>query len=296
VAEGSRSCADCHTAAPHQGKELLNHHLNRHTEHIACMTCHNPIYAKDSPTKTFWDWSTAGDKKRKVKKDEHGMPDYMWKMGDLTWERSVKPAYAWYDGKVKRYLLGDKINTGGVTPLTEPVGHIKDPNSKIYPFKVMGGKQAADAVHNYLLVPHLVGPDGYWETLNWLTAFADGMRPTGLPFSGQYKWVESIMYLGLNHEVLPKVFALSCVQCHASLKTERPCGRCHQEKRDVDFKKLALQGIDFKLLHGKGPEARQWAETTYYIGFEKLGYKGDPIIFGGRFKQLPLGLRFVKKE
>jgi octaheme c-type cytochrome (tetrathionate reductase family) len=296
VSEGSRSCADCHTAKPHRGKELLNHHLNRHTEHLACMTCHNPIYAKDSPTKTFWDWSTAGDKKRQVKRDEYGMPDYDWKTGDSTWEGRVKPAYAWYNGKVRRHLLGDKINTSGVTVITEPVGHIKDSNSKIYPFKVMGGRQAADAVHNYLLVPHLFGPGGYWQSQDWQKAFADGMEAAGLPYSGQYKWVETIMYLGLTHEVLPKKFALSCVQCHASLKTNRSCGRCHQDKREVDFQKLAFQGIDFKLVHGKGRDARQRAKTTYYIGFEKLGYKGDPILFGGRFKQLPLGWRAASKK
>lgn len=296
VAEGSRSCEDCHTAIPHQGKALLNHHLNRHTEHIACTTCHNPIYAKYNPVKTFWDWSTAGDKRRKVEKDENGMPDYTWDTGDFIWGMSVKPAYAWYNGKVKRYVLGDTINTEGVTALTEPVGDINDPNSKIYPFKVMGGRQAADAVYNYLLVPHLFGPGGYWEALNWQKAFADGMEAAGLPYSNQYKWVETVMYLGLNHEVLAKKFALSCVQCHASLKTERSCGRCHQDKREVDFNKLAFQGIDFKFLHSEGRAAQERVESTYYIGFEKLGYKGDPIVFGGRFKQLPLGWRSGSKK
>ena len=296
VAEGSRSCEDCHTALPHQGKGLLNHHLNRHTEHLACMTCHNPVYAKCNPTKTFWDWSTAGDKKRKAKKDEHGMPDYDWKYGDFTWETSVKPAYAWYNGKVKRYLLGDKINSEGVTLITEPVGNINDPNSRIYPFKIMGGTQAADTVHNNLLVPHLYGPDGYWEDPNWQKAFADGMAAAGLPYSGQYKWVETRMYLGLTHEVMAKKLALSCVQCHASLRKERSCGRCHQDKREVDFKELAFQGIDFKIVHKKGADMQNMINSTYYIDFEKLGYKGDPIEVGGRFKQLPLGWRLDSKN
>jgi octaheme c-type cytochrome (tetrathionate reductase family) len=296
VAEGSRSCTDCHTSSPHMGKELLNHHLNRHTEHLACMTCHNPIYAKCNPVKTFWDWSTAGDKSRKVHRDEHGMVDYEWKTGSSTWEGMVKPSYAWYNGKVRRYLLGDKINTSGVTGITEPVGQIKDPKSKIYPFKVMRGRQAADAVYNYLLVPHLFGSGGYWETLHWPKAFAEGMEAAGLPYSGEYKWVDTIMYLGLTHEVLPKKFALSCVQCHASLKTKRSCGRCHQDKRQVDFEELAYSGIDFKLAHSRGRSANDWTKSTFYIGFEKLGYKGDPIVFGGRFKQLPLGWREASKK
>jgi hypothetical protein len=28
---------------------------------------------------------------------------------------------------------------------------------------------------------------------------------------------------------------------------------------------------------------------TDYIDFKKLGYKGDPILYGGRFTKLPLG-------
>jgi octaheme c-type cytochrome (tetrathionate reductase family) len=296
VAEGSRSCEDCHTAVPHKGKELLNHHLNRHSEHLACMTCHNPAYAKHNPTKIFWDWSTAGDKQRKVKKDEHSMPDYNWKYGDFTWETSVKPAYAWYNGKVRRYLLGDKINTEGVTRLTEPVGNIKDPESRIYPFKLMGGKQAADEVHNYLLVPRVFGPGGYWEDLNWQKAFADGMEAAGLSYSGHYKWVETRMYMGLTHEVVAKKFALSCVQCHGSLMKERSCGRCHQDKREVNFNKLAFQNIDFKLVHSKSRDTQSMIHITNYIDFEKLGYKGDPIEFGGRFKKLPLGWRLDAKR
>ena len=296
VAEGSRSCEDCHTAVPHQGNELLNHHLNRHTEHIACATCHNPFYAKWAPTKTFWNWSTAGDKKREVNRNEDGMPDYDWRMGSFTWQKRVKPAYAWYNGKVKRHILGDKIKKEGVTHITEPLGEINDSKSKIYPFKYMGGRQAADAVNNYLLVPHLVAPGGYWETMDWQKSFTDGMKAAALPYSGQYKWVETNMYIGLNHEVLPKKFALSCVQCHASLRTERSCGRCHQDKRDVDFKQFAFQNIDFKRLHSKEEGVKEWVESTYYIGFEKLGYKGDPIIYGGRFKQLPLGWGVASKE
>ena len=296
VAEGSRSCENCHTAAPHHGEELLNHHLNRHTEHLACMTCHNPVYAKCNTTKTSWNWSTAGDKQRKIKKDARGMPDYNWKYGDFAWNESVKPAYAWYNGKVRRHLLGDKINTGGTTLISAPVGEINDPKSRIYPFKIMDGIQAADSVHNYLLVPHLFGADGYWKILNWQKAFAGGMEAAGFSYSGKYKWVKTRMYLGLTHEVMAKNFALSCVQCHSSLTTDRSCGRCHQDKREIDFKALAFQGIDFKFAHGKGRATPDMVLGTNYMDFKKLGYKGDPIEYGGRFKQLPLGWRLALKK
>jgi hypothetical protein len=35
--------------------------------------------------------------------------------------------------------------------------------------------------------------------------------------------------------------------------------------------------------------------VTDYLDFKALGYKGDPIICGGRFKKLPLGYRKSEK-
>ena len=297
VAEGSRSCEDCHTHSPHkfhagkghEGHNLLNHHLNRHTEHVACQTCHSPVYSKCKPTKTWWDWSKAGDKKRKPKKDKYGMPDYSWKKGEFKWKESVKPAYHWYNGKVKRYLLGDKINRGGVTKLTEPEGDIMDKDALIYPFKPMRGKQMADAENDYLIVPHLFGPGGYWKTLNWQKSFEQGMKAVGLPYSGKYDWVETVMYWGLHHETMPAKNALGCAQCHGSLAGERTCNRCHQDNRNVDFKKLSEYGTDFSWMKSRGRDVSDLIGRTDYIDFKALGYKGDPILYGGRFKQLPLG-------
>jgi hypothetical protein len=260
------------------------------------VTCHHPVYAKYAPVKTYWDWSTAGDKERQVRRDEDGMPDYSWQAGDFTWGREIKPVYAWYNGKVKRYLLGDPIKAEGVTALNEPVGDIRDAKSKIYPFKIMGGTQAADAKYNYLLVPHLAGVGGFWQTLDWQQSFGSGAAASGLAYSGNYKWVETAMYLSLNHEVLPKVFALSCVQCHESLRNELSCGRCHQNKRGVDFKKLAYSGIDEKLIHLTRKADRSQINETDWISFKALGYKGDPIVYGGRFKKLPLGWKVASQK
>jgi hypothetical protein len=58
----------CHSDTPHYGDGLLDHHLNKHSDNIACTTCHAPVYAKCKPTKTFWDWSKAGDKTASRKK------------------------------------------------------------------------------------------------------------------------------------------------------------------------------------------------------------------------------------
>ena len=297
VVEGSISCEDCHSDTPHYGNDLLDHHLNKHCQNIACNTCHSPVYAKCKPTKTWWDWSKAGDKKREVQKDKYGMPDYDWKKGDFIWKESPKPVYGWFGGFMKRVFLGDKVDPEAkVIKLAEPVGSIKDPNSKISPFKIMKGIQPLDAEHHYFLIPHLYPRDkedrtAYWKHLDWQKAFTDGMEAAKLPYSGKYAWKETWMYWGVEHEVMPASMALSCVQCHDSLKGERTCNRCHQDSREIDYKELAHKGTDFSYMQSKGRDVSQLIGSTDYIGFKELGYKGDPIIHGGRFKKMPMGYR-----
>jgi octaheme c-type cytochrome (tetrathionate reductase family) len=297
VVEGALNCQDCHGARPHYGNSILDHHLNKHCENIDCNTCHSPVYAKCKPTKVWWDWSKAGDKTRKPRKDKYGMGDYDPKKGEFAWRESAKPVYRWHGGFYKRVLLGDRIDLeAAVTNIAEPVGSIRDPNSKIAPFKIMKGVQPADAKHAHLLVPHLFPRDkedktAFWKHFDWQKAITEGMRVAGLPYSGNFKWVETWMYWGVDHEVMPADMALSCVQCHDSLKGERTCDRCHQDSRLIDFKKVAHKGTDFSWMAERGRDVSHLVGTTDYIDFKALGYKGDPILHGGRFKQLPMGYR-----
>jgi hypothetical protein len=180
------------------------------------------------------------------------------------------------------------------TRITEPIGSIGDPHSRITPFKIMSGIQPVDAEHRYLLIPHLYpyGKDdktAYWKNRDWQKAIAEGMEKAKLPYSGKYMWVATDMYWRIEHEVMPKESALSCVQCHESLKGEKTCDRCHQDSRNVKFKELAERGTDFRYMQSQGRDVGDLIGVTNYIEFKKLGYKGDPIIYGGRFKQLPLG-------
>ena len=225
------------------------------------------------------------------------MPDYHWKKGEFKWKESAKPVYRWAGGFTRRVIMGDKLDLNApVTNLTEPVGSIKDPNSRISPFKVMKGVQAVDAKNKYILVPHLFPRDkedktAYWKHRDWHKAFTDGMQAVGLPYSGEYVWKETWMYWGLNHEVMPAKSALSCVQCHNSLKGEKTCDRCHQDNRNVDFEKVARKGTDFSYMMSKGRDVGHLIGATDYIDFKALGYTGDPIVHGGRFKKMPMGYR-----
>jgi octaheme c-type cytochrome (tetrathionate reductase family) len=284
--EGDISCEYCHTDKPHIESRLIDFHLNKHTAHVACQTCHIPLYSKGKPTKVSWDWSTAGQDIKKPK-DKYGKPVYVKKKGSFEWQQTAKPAYYWYNGTVKRYILGDRINKSGVTELTKPMGNPGDPASKIYPFKQHRGRQISDAVYKYLIAPKLW--KGYWKHWDWDKAAAAGMKAAGLKYSGKYEFVDTIMYWGLTHEVLPKEQALSCAQCHTALSTAPYCGKCHQERMGVDFKTLSTRGTDFESLFAKGEDVEALIEKSNYIDFKMLGYSGDPINTGGRFKKLVLG-------
>jgi hypothetical protein len=217
------------------------------------------------------------------------MRTYKKELGSLTWKETAKPVYRWYNGMVKRYLLGDPINDRGATELSKPEGRREDADSKIYPFKAITGKQISDGEYKYLITPKLW--QGYWQNGDWDRAAREGLSLAGLEYSGKYEFVETVSYAGLHHEVLPKERALSCTRCHASLAKEPSCARCHQERSDIDFRTLANEGIDFRDLVEEGHDAKALVGRTDYIDFKALGYVGDPIEVGGRFKTLSLEVK-----
>jgi len=202
-------CATCHAGKPHK-----NERVNMHMDKVACQTCHIPTFARTLPTKVWWDWSTAGqDKKPPV--DAYGLETYDKMKGDFKWGKDVRPVYLWFNGNVDRVLMGQKIDTSKVVHLNYPQGK-RDASSLISPFKLMRGKQPYDSGNNVIAVPHLFGKGGYWQTYNWGTAIASGMKIAGLPYSGKYDWVETDMHWKVNHMVTPKSQALKCENCHGA--------------------------------------------------------------------------------
>jgi len=210
--DGRVTCRDCH-----EGKVHLTPILNRHTERLACQTCHIPRFARTVPTLVHWDWSTAGRDDESLGPDEYGKPSYDKRRGHLGWARNVRPVLAWWNGDFNRMTIGDEFDETPVD-LASPVGDRTDGAARLYPFKITKGKQAADRVHRRLLVPHLFGREGgdnpYWERWDWDKAFEEGMAHAGVEYSGQYDWVETTMYIPINHGVVPKEMALGCDDCH----------------------------------------------------------------------------------
>jgi octaheme c-type cytochrome (tetrathionate reductase family) len=198
-------CTDCHATAPHRIQRL-----NAHTDTLACQSCHIPEVARSEPTKIAWDWSTAG---RDVPVDDPH--SYLKIKGSFVYARNLVPEYYWFNGNLRRYLKGDKINPAGVTHINLPLGGIDDPSSRIWPFKVHRAKQPYDRRLQILIVPKTVGKGGYWTEFDWEQAARLGSAAAGLPFSGEVGFTETDMYWTMTHMVAPKEQALQCTACHA---------------------------------------------------------------------------------
>ncbi len=197
-------CTRCHAERPHR-----NARLNDHLSAVACQTCHLPEVARAQPTKVAWDWSTAGADAPGA--DPH---DYLKIKGSFVYTQGLQPEYLWFNGDVDRYLKGDRIDPSGVVHINLPRGDIQDPRARIWPFKVHRGKQPFDLEHLILLVPKTIGPDGFWVTFDWKSSLALGAAAAGLPFSGEFGFVETDMHWNLNHMVAPRGRSLQCTDCH----------------------------------------------------------------------------------
>ncbi len=209
------ACLDCHDEKPH-ARKIVNDHIGS----VACETCHIPTFAREEPTKTWWDWSTAGQNKS-VEKDELGMPLYDKKKGNFLWAKNVVPEYGWHNGQADYYQFGDILDPEKVVELNSLRGSIDDESAKITPFKVMRGKQIYDSRNNYLIAPKLFGEDGYWKTFNWDKASELGMTELDLDYSGKYGFVETEMYWPINHMVAPASKSLRCTACHSRNASKR---------------------------------------------------------------------------
>ncbi len=227
-ADAHFTCLDCHEDVKHKNKKI-----NLHLAALGCETCHIPLYAKEIPTKTWWDWSTAGTD-LKSGKDKFGMALWSKKKGTFKWGKELVPEYAWSNGTQEVYTKNKKIElTGDVLVLNKQLGAIADPGSRIMPFKIMRGKQPYDVKLKKLIVPKLFGEDGFWKTFDWEQSAVLGMKAAGLEYSGSLGWIETEMYWPIHHQVAPKSGALKC-------------GNCHFKKGRMDWKALGYEGDPIK--------------------------------------------------
>ena len=229
------TCESCHGNWPHALETVskmtpppgftrlaLAAMLNKHTETLACQTCHIPAMARGGvATKLLWDWSAAGkldkDGKPIQLKDAKGHVVYTSEKGKYEVGEHVVPEYIWFNGEIDYPEAKDQIARGdSVLSINRFVGSASDGKSRIWPVKVFRGVQPYDPVNKTLIMPHTYGTDAaaYFKSFNWEKAAAAGMADRGLPFSGKVDFIKSEMTWPLTHMVAPKEQTLACKECH----------------------------------------------------------------------------------
>lgn len=221
VVGGSRAtCESCHGLAPHP--ESANAKLNDHVDRIACQTCHIPALARGGrPTKTYWDWSTAGRLNEKgkaiVEKDDKGRIIYSSQRGSGQWAENLAPDYIWFNGRIEYLTMDDTIDPADIARLNILSGTADDPESRIWPVKTLRGKLPFDARNATLVAARLFGKksDAFWKAYDWKASISAGMKAADRDFSGEVGFIETEMSIPINHMVAPAEDALACVACHS---------------------------------------------------------------------------------
>jgi len=237
-----KQCDDCHG-------DRFSIHIGTTVENIltagpgfhdalACQVCHIPTFARNTSTKVEWYWEDAGQDVDPIPVDPAtGRPTYDKKKGTFVWANDVRPSLRFFNGKYSKFLVGANDQyTSLPAVLAEPMGDYTDPDAMIYPFKKMIGNQPADAGNQTILVPHLFGsaggPNAYWGNYDWNLALVDGALANGQTYTGAFEFVDTEMYLSVNHEVAPKEQAYGM---------DSACGDCHLDNQ-IDWAALGWSG------------------------------------------------------
>ncbi len=221
----SATCESCHDHEPHP-ISLTGIKLNDHADRIACETCHIAEFARGGvATKVGWDWRTAGKLKNGegFKQEGYTQGDgkhrYTYKSikGDFKYDENVIPTYRWFNGVSTFSTIDTKFDPTKPVDINHLEGSSNDPDSRIWPFKVMHTVQPYDKVNNTLVYMHLWGNDfnSFWGNYDFGRAIEAGMEKDNLPYSGEYGFIDTYSYWPINHMVSPKEDALKCKQCHA---------------------------------------------------------------------------------
>ncbi len=201
ISEGGtvKTCADCHSAKPHGNSDL-----NKHTDRVACQTCHIPTFGKDVATEMSRDWTHP------VWSANGCSGQGAW-VGEEIKAGNVVPEYTFWNGTSAVYDLAQSISPqpDGSYAMAAANGDINSTGSKLYPIKL---HQSVQPRHD--ATGRMVQYDVRW---NFMTGKYEEAATNGVAFmglSGSYTWVRTTAEQLITHGVEPKENALACANCH----------------------------------------------------------------------------------
>jgi hypothetical protein len=254
-------CTNCHT-------DVANTHpssdIRRHFDRVACQTCHIPFYAKDASdtaaneaTETHRTWlathSTQPPYHPAADKDNHLVPEYRF------WNRMSR-----------NYLLHETAVLDPVTgryPTSRPIGHVSNPDAKLFAFKYKTAEQPITNDTSKLIA---LATDVFFATADAAAATVQGLINMGLDPATPYSWIETDTLQMLNHQVGNEDEFLGCNDCHGSTgridlvgdlgygvrtPTAALCVQCHDSEPMPGFEELhdkhvEDEGFDCSWCHG----------------------------------------------
>ncbi len=221
------TCESCHGDRPHPDDSIPRIKLNQHVKKVACQTCHIPTIARGGvATKVEWDWRTAGrtkdgvgyKEKEYVQGNGEHRATYKSIKGSFKYGENLVPLYDWFDGQMIYTTIDTRFDpSSGPIEVNHFNGSADDGRSRIWPFKRMHTIQPYDKGNNTLVYMHLWGDDenAYWGNYDFGKAIRTGMEKNGIPYSGEYGFVDTYSYWPITHMVAPAENALSCNECHS---------------------------------------------------------------------------------
>lgn len=194
----------CHGASPHESWDI-----NRHTEKVACQTCHIPIYAKNAndsvateATELHRSWQSGSN---------HAHAPFH---PVLTKANDQVPVYRHWNRASDNYLLFDAVYEDwktGTYHTSIPDGAVDDADSKLYPFKYKTSDYPLRTESNQLIA---LDTSVFFATADAEAATMSGLENMGFNWEDEYQWVTTDTYQLLNHQVSPSDDALNCSACH----------------------------------------------------------------------------------
>jgi hypothetical protein len=271
-------CTNCHArmATPdgHEGEAV-----DRHIARVACQTCHIPTYAKDAAdsdaseaTETYRTWLSS-----------HSNEPPFHPAADTA--NDLVPSYRFWNRRNNNYLLYDTVVEDPMTgrfPTSRPLGHISNPDSKLYAFKYKTAQQPITNATSQLIA---LDTSVYFATGDAAAATEQGLINMGFDATDPFSWIETDTLQMLNHEVAVKGAALRCGGCHGpsarvDLKgdlgytlrgpEDEICFQCHGEEEAEDF-----DDLHEKHVKDKGFDC-SWCHA---FTRPELGLETSPMVF-----------------
>ena len=269
----STTSISCASSSCHSTKTGTSGHstsaVNKHTNRVACQTCHIPVYAKNA-SDTAATEATETHRNWRVSEWNTTLGRYE---PTLTKANNLKPDYKFFNGTSWGYTMGDVAAFDSATqayPVSRPMGSVADSaaTTKLYPFKYKTADQPKTSNLSGGDKLIMLSTKDYFAAGNYDTAVQAGLVNMGLPSGTPYTTVKTDEYQLLNHQVAPPASALQCTGCHLSgmaaqmnlqslgygLKkpTSDLCNDCHS------LKSYTSSYSNFTSIHSRHVDSKQY--------------------------------------